>query len=181
MFPVSWNKVESACLHLHTNVTFYLPKGWGRFYSLHCDALDKPFLPRLETSLWCIVRKWEETQCILPLVPPICIPSLLCTTDTLYFVYLVWSTWALFAFCWKIRQLAIWKGGVVITSEVLTARLPSMEGIFCFGGGISNTEQIIWVSTTANRGQGVGQKTPEIGVTFRVFEEGIWWHHLHTK
>lgn len=52
-------------------------------------------------------------------------------------------------------------------------RLPSMEGIFCFGGGISNTEQIFCLSTTANRGQGVGQKTPEIGVTLRVFEEGI--------
>lgn len=42
---ISWNTVESDCLHLHTNVTFYLPRDWGRFYSLHCDALDKPFFP----------------------------------------------------------------------------------------------------------------------------------------
>lgn len=51
LFPVSWNTVESACLHLHTNVTFYLPRGWGRFYSLHRDALDKPFFPRMGDKL----------------------------------------------------------------------------------------------------------------------------------
>lgn len=45
LFPVSSNTVESVCLHLHTNVTFYLPKGCGRFYFHHSDALDKPFFP----------------------------------------------------------------------------------------------------------------------------------------
>lgn len=43
--PVSSNTVESVCLHLHTNVTFHLPKGCGRFYFHHSDALDKPFFP----------------------------------------------------------------------------------------------------------------------------------------
>lgn len=78
LFRVSWNTVESVCLHLHTNVTFYLPRGWGRFYSLHRDALDKLFFPVWETSLCYTVRKWEETQCILLLVPSLSSFSLTC-------------------------------------------------------------------------------------------------------
>lgn len=48
---ISWNTVESNCLHLHTNVTFYLSRDWGRFYPLHRDALDKTFFPPLWDKL----------------------------------------------------------------------------------------------------------------------------------
>lgn len=61
LLHISWDTVESNCRHLHTNVTFYLSRDWERFQPLHRDAL----FPHCETNVWCTVKKWEETQCIL--------------------------------------------------------------------------------------------------------------------
>lgn len=63
---IQWRAPVSIYIQMSPSI---LPGAGGRFYSLRHDALDKPFFPISETSLCCTVRKWGETQCILPLVP----------------------------------------------------------------------------------------------------------------
>lgn len=117
------------------------------------------FLPCLETSLWCTVRKWEETQCILPLVPSLCLffsftchwYALICVSRLVYIGFVRISLKDEAACCLKRLSCSYWGG--------LMVRLPSMEG-FCFGGGIINEKQMIWVSKTANR-EGKMQITPK--------------------
>lgn len=118
LFPVSSNTVESVCLHLHTNVTFYLPKGCGRFYFLHSDALDEPFFPVWRQPY---DAQWESQLKL----DAFCLWSLLCVFLLLnchwYSVNFVFEMELIS--CYK--QCIVWKGWLEISEKAL------MDG-FCF-------------------------------------------------